>query len=239
MGLKSMSMIIIVDDQPVNRSVYAKMATSVGNDVRVDTYADPREALCAMRETMPDLIITDYRMPGMNGASFIRRIRSEPALADIPTIVITVYDDKNYRFRALEAGATDFLLSPVDHREFVTRARNLLKLRKQQLLIAGRAQRLERKLERSERSLEQMIRDSSERLAQVIDCVPALISATDRNGRVLFVNRCHAEFFGFDPATVVGRDPLEFFGEEHCARRKALERPAGVGARGQEEVDER
>ena len=218
-----MSMIIIVDDQPVNRSVYAKMATSVGNDVRVDTYADPREALCAMRETTPDLIITDYRMPGMNGASFIRRIRSEPALADIPTIVITVYDDKNYRFRALEAGATDFLLSPVDHREFVTRARNLLKLRKQQLLIAGRAQRLERKLERSERSLEQIIRNSSERLAQVIDCVPALISATDRNGRVLFVNECHAEFFGFDPATVVGRDPLEFLGEENCARRKALD----------------
>ena len=96
-----------------------------------------------MQERTPDLIVTDYRMPGMNGASFIRRIRTDPALADIPTIVITVYDEKSYRLRALDAGATDFLLSPVDHREFVTRARNLLKLRKQQALLAVRAQKLE------------------------------------------------------------------------------------------------
>ena len=43
--------------------------------------------------------------------------------------MITVYEEKRYRLHALDAGATDFLLSPVDHREFVTRARNLLKLR--------------------------------------------------------------------------------------------------------------
>ena len=80
----------------------------------------------------PDFIITDYKMPGMNGAAFIARVRAEPALADIPVMVITVFEERNYRLRALDAGATDFLLSPVDHREFVTRARNLLKLRKRQ-----------------------------------------------------------------------------------------------------------
>ena len=111
-------------------------------------------------------------------------------------IVITVYEEKRYRLRALDAGATDFLLSPVDHREFVTRARNLLKLRKQQALLAVRAQNLELKLKRSERSLVQAIRHSSERLAQVIDCVPTPISATDQEGRFLFANVCHARLFG-------------------------------------------
>jgi diguanylate cyclase (GGDEF)-like protein/PAS domain S-box-containing protein len=218
-----MSTIVIVDDQSINRSIYAKMAEAVGHDVRVETFADPRKALCAMRERTPDLIVTDYRMPGMNGASFIRRVRSEPALADIPTIVITVYAEKSYRMRALDAGATDFLLSPVDHREFVTRARNLLKLRKQQALLAARAKTLEQKLECSERSLVQTIRYSSERLAQVIDCVPVPISATDRNGRSLFANDCHARIFGTDPATPFGRDPQDIFGEENAARRKALD----------------
>ena len=140
----------------------------------------------------PDLIITDYQMPGLNGASFIRRVRAEPALADIPIIVITVYEDKAFRLRALDAGASDFLLSPVDPREFVTRARNLLKLREQQMLLAIRAELLERKLRRSQRSLQQAVRDSSERLAQVIDAVPAMISATDQQGRFLFMNAYHA-----------------------------------------------
>jgi diguanylate cyclase (GGDEF)-like protein/PAS domain S-box-containing protein len=218
-----MSTIVIVDDQPVNRSIYAKIALSVGDDVRVETFGDPRAALEAVVQNTPDLIITDYKMPGMNGAAFIRRIRAEPALADIPTIVITVYEEKSYRYRALDAGATDFLLSPVDHREFVIRARNLLKLRKQQLLLANRADRLERKLERSERSLEQAVRDSSERLAQVIDAVPALISATDQNGRYLFVNAYQAAMMGVDPAGMIGCDPVKILGEENAARNKALD----------------
>lgn len=67
--------------------------------------------------------------------------------------------------RALEAGATDFLNSPVDHQEFVTRARNLLKLRQQQIQLAARAENLAHKLKDSERSREEALRDSSERLA--------------------------------------------------------------------------
>jgi diguanylate cyclase (GGDEF)-like protein/PAS domain S-box-containing protein len=218
-----MSTIIIVDDQPVNRSIYAKIAASIGEDVNVETFSDPRKALDAVLKKTPDLIITDYKMPGMNGATFIRRLRAEPALIDVPTIVITVYDEKAYRLRALDAGATDFLLSPVDHREFVTRARNLLKLRKQQLLLADRAQTLEHKLEHSERNLEQAVRDSSERLGQVIDAVPALISATDQNGRFLFANDFYANLIGTNPASMIGRDPVEVFGEEGAARLKALD----------------
>jgi diguanylate cyclase (GGDEF)-like protein/PAS domain S-box-containing protein len=218
-----MSTIVIVDDQPVNRAVYAKIASSIDNDIRTETFADPREALLALVKLAPDLIITDYKMPRMNGAAFIAHVRSEPTLADVPIIVITIFEDKNYRLRALDAGATDFLLSPVDHREFVTRARNLLKLRKQQLLLAHRADRLARKLERSERSLRQAVRDSSERLAQVIDAVPAMISATDQKGRFLFMNAYQAGLMGIDPAAAVGRDPEEILSGENGARSKAFD----------------
>src|SRR5690606_21950403 len=114
-----MNKIVIVDDQPINRSVYAKIAASIEEGIQVETFADPRVALEAITADPPDLVITDYKMPNMNGATFIRHIRAEPSLADIPVIVITVFEEKSYRFRALDAGATDFLLSPVDHREFV------------------------------------------------------------------------------------------------------------------------
>ncbi|MDQ6701965.1 MAG: response regulator, partial [Pseudomonadota bacterium] len=218
-----MSTIVIVDDQAVNRSIYAKIASSIADDVLTRTFGDSREALEALVGIVPDLIITDYQMPGLNGASFIRRVRAEPTLADIPIIVITIFADKAFRLRALAAGATDFLLSPVDPREFVTRARNLLKLREQQMFLAIRAELLERKLQRSQRSLQQAVRDSSERLAQVIDAVPAMISATDQQGRFLFMNAYQAELMGIDPSSVAGSDAAEILGAENGARSKAFD----------------
>lgn len=218
-----MSTIVIVDDQPVNRTIYAKIASSIEDDVWTRTFGDPREALDALVGIAPDLIITDYKMPGLSGASFVRRVRAEPSLADIPIIVITVFEDKAFRLRALDAGATDFLLSPVDHREFVTRARNLLKLRKQQMLLAHRAEDLERKLQRSQVSLREAVRDSSERLAQVIDAVPAMISATDECGRFLFMNAYQAQLMGIDPSSIAGRDAAEVLGAENGARSKAFD----------------
>jgi diguanylate cyclase (GGDEF)-like protein/PAS domain S-box-containing protein len=218
-----MSTIVIVDDQPINRAIYSKIASSIESVARIETFADPREALNSLGTLAPDILITDYNMPGLDGAAFIARVRAEPTTADIPIVVITVYEDKSYRLRALDAGASDFLLSPVDHREFVTRVKNLLKLRKQQLQLADRAERLERRLERSEQSLREAVRDSSERLAQVIDAVPAMISATDQQGRFLFMNAYQAGMMGFEPSAAIGRGAAEILDAESAARAKAFD----------------
>ena len=233
-----MSTIVIVDDQPVNRTIYAKLASSIADDVVTTTFGDPREALKELVGIAPDLIITDYKMPGLDGASFIHRVRAKPTLADIPIIVITIFNDKAFRLRALDAGATDFLLSPVDHSEFVTRARNLLKLRQQQVLLSLRSELLERKLQRSHQSLEQAVRDSSERLAQVIDAVPAMISATDLQGRFLFMNAYQAELMGIDPSSVAGRDAAEILGAESGARSKAFDQLVWQGSRAIDSFEE-
>ena len=103
---------------------------------RCSAFEDPLAALEWLAGNTPDLVITDFKMPNLDGAEFTRRFRELPGCADVPVVVITVYDERSFRLSALEAGATDFLHSPVDHSEFVTRARNLLKLRKQQLLLA-------------------------------------------------------------------------------------------------------
>ena len=219
-----MSLVVIVDDQPTNRQIFTRIATSIEAGTQVRAFADPRSALEWLAGNTPDLVVTDYNMPHMDGAEFISQMRRVPTLVDVPIIVITVFEDRAYRIAALDAGATDFLQSPVDHREFVTRARNLLKLRQQQLLLADRANNLKRELEVSERALERTIRDSRDQLAQVIDTVPALISATDRDGRFLFVNAYHSKVTGLDPAKVVGRDSSDVLGEEAASRNKALDR---------------
>ena len=219
-----MSLIVIVDDRVTNRNIFGRLAASIEPDLTVKTFGDPVEALRWLADNTPDLIITDYKMPQMDAAEFIRHFRSSGASIDIPIVVITVYEERSFRLQALEAGATDFLHSPVDHHEFVTRARNLLNLRKHQLLLASRAVNLERELENSERSRELALRDSSERLAQVIDTLPIMISAAGYDGSVLFVNAYESAFFGSDTGAVADRHRMTLLGREAGARSHALDR---------------
>ena len=219
-----MSLIVILDDRVTNRNIFAKLAASIEEGADVRAFGDPLETLAWLEHNVPDLVISDYKMPNLDGAEFTRRFRQIPACADVPVVVITVNEERSHRMRALEAGATDFLQSPVDYNEFLTRARNLLKMRKQQLIIMGRAVHLERELEHSERSREEVLRDSSERLAQVIDTVPAMISAADRDGHCVFVNALKASFYGLDPGSIVGKKTSEAFGAEHDERSHTLDR---------------
>jgi diguanylate cyclase (GGDEF)-like protein/PAS domain S-box-containing protein len=222
--VRKMSLIVIVDDRITNRNIFAKLATSIEEDVAVRSFGDPAEALEWLKDNTPDLVVTDYKMPNMDGAEFVRRFRRLPECSDIPAVVITVYEERAHRINALEAGATDFLQSPVDHHEFLTRARNLLKLRKQQLVIKSRATELERELMDSERFRKEVLRDSRERLAQVIDTVPALISATDRDGRCVFLNAFTANFYGVDPTQASGKTAAEIFGSNFGPQSAGLDR---------------
>ncbi len=215
-----MSLVVIIDDSATNRNIFGLLAQSLAPDVTVKTFGDPVEALSWLSDNTPYLIITDYKMPQMDAAEFIRRFRAFHNSDNVPVIVITVYEERSSRLQALEAGATDFLTSPVDHHEFITRARNLLDLRKHQLLLAQRADTLERELKDSERSL----RDSSERLAQVIDTLPIMIRAVGYDGSVLFVNAYETRFFDADPAAVIGKQGSVLLGEDAWLHSYALDR---------------
>jgi diguanylate cyclase (GGDEF)-like protein/PAS domain S-box-containing protein len=219
-----MSIIVILDDLETNRKIFSKLAASIESGVTVRSFGDPTDLLAWLEHNTPDLIVTDFKMPKMNGAEFIRRFRAQPNRDEIPIVVITVYEDREFRLRALEAGATDFLTSPVDHQEFVTRARNLLKLRKQQIQLATRANNLVQELKDAERSRDEALRDSSERLAQVIDTVPAMIMATDCEGRILFINAYHSALLGIGPNEAIGFDMPPVFGEDQVTRSKTLDR---------------
>jgi signal transduction histidine kinase len=128
-----MATILILDDRNTNRKILAQLAISVEPGVAVRACASGEEGLAAAAEQAPDLVFSDFNMPGMNGAEFVAEFRKLKGCIDVPVIVVTAYEDREHRYRALEAGATDFLASPVDHHEFVVRARNLLALRRQSL----------------------------------------------------------------------------------------------------------
>ena len=158
----------------------------------------------------------------MDGADFIRAFRALPGAREIPVVVVTVYEDRSYCYQALEAGATDFLLSPVDHVEFRARARNLLTLRKQQQLLEERTQELRRELVSSSEQHEAALRASELRLRRLIDTVPAIISAVDVHGRLTLINSAHQQLYGVEPATAIGRTLKQVYGEDYATKQSVL-----------------
>jgi diguanylate cyclase (GGDEF)-like protein/PAS domain S-box-containing protein len=217
-----MANVVVIDDRVTNRNILARLAASVEEGARVKAFASPQAALDSVLTTVPDLVITDYKMPGMDGADFVRAFRALPGARDVPVVVVTVYEDRSYCYQALEAGATDFLLSPVDHVEFRARARNLLTLRKQQKLLEQRTHELRRELVSSSEQHEAALRASELRLRRLIDTVPATISAVDSTGRMTLINSAHKQLYGIDPATAIGRTLEQVYGEEHATKQLVL-----------------
>jgi CheY-like chemotaxis protein len=128
-----MSRVVIVDDQAINRKVLSRLAGALEPDVEVVAFEDPISALSFVRQNTLDLLITDYKMPQISGAEMIRRFRTFPSCCDVPALVVTAYEDMEYRARAMEAGANDFILSPLNHTEFRLQSRKLLALRRETL----------------------------------------------------------------------------------------------------------
>ncbi len=138
--------VVIIDDQSTGRKILEKLVRTIERGLVVDSYAEPGAALERVKAETPDLVLTDYKMPGLDGVEFTRRFRRVPGCADVPLIMVTVVDDRRIRYEALEAGATDFLTRPIDHYECRARCRNLLTLRKQQKIIKDRARWLEQQV---------------------------------------------------------------------------------------------
>jgi two-component system response regulator RpfG len=145
--LRRQRKVLIVDDESTGRTILSKIIQQVEDDISVVAFDNPLEALSWLDNNHPDLIVTDYRMPDINGVDLIRKIREKSASQDIPIMMITVVSEKSVRYDALEAGATAFLTRPIDQIECRTSCRNLLKLHEQQSIIQDRADWLARQVE--------------------------------------------------------------------------------------------
>jgi diguanylate cyclase (GGDEF)-like protein len=130
-----MPTVVVIDDVLPNALLLKSYMKRLG-DVEVRTFVDPHEALAVCMGTPPDLVLLDYQMPQMSGIDFLGKFRRVVQLKSVPVVMITGEAARETLYRALEAGANDFLRKPVDDIELVTRARNLLELRRRELALA-------------------------------------------------------------------------------------------------------
>lgn len=113
---------LVVDDEIRITTMMRMNLESEG--LRVITATNGREALDHLREEMPDIIILDVMMPGVDGFETLRRIRTA---SQVPIIMLTAKDEESDRIKGLELGADDYVGKPFSHRELVSRIKAVLR----------------------------------------------------------------------------------------------------------------
>lgn len=160
--------VVIVEDTPVNLVLMQNLVRRLGDhDCKV--FSEPELGLAWCFASPPDLIIVDYMMPVMDGIEFIGHCRANDDLRNLPILMVTAAADKEVRYAALEAGATDFLTKPIDKNEFTPRVKNMLRLRESMMATTRRADELAIEVRKATAEIHQRERETVLRLAKAAE----------------------------------------------------------------------
>lgn len=107
-----MPKILVIEDTENNRIIISRRLKSKGHEVHL--CEDAEQGILAARELLPALILMDIGLPGMDGWSACRALRSDPVTASIPIIALTAHAMAGDRENALAAGASDYETKPID-----------------------------------------------------------------------------------------------------------------------------
>ena len=117
--------ILIVEDEPAIRDMIAYA-------LRTQSYQpicaqDGKEALQAVAERIPDLILLDWMLPGTTGIELVRRFRKEANTRDVPIIMLTAKGEESDRITGFDSGADDYVVKPFSARELLARIKAVLR----------------------------------------------------------------------------------------------------------------
>ena len=124
---QSIPVVLVVDDNIQNLELVQAYLEELA--VRTTAAHDGQEALDQVKKNPPDLILLDVMMPKMSGFEVCRRVKNDPATANIPIIMVTALNELGDIERGIDSGTDDFLTKPLNKWELVTRVKTMLKLK--------------------------------------------------------------------------------------------------------------
>lgn len=127
--------ILVVDDEWINREMM--QALLEGEGYRVMLAHGGQQALEMVAAQPPDLVLTDVRMPGMNGYDLCARLKSDAATRHIPVVLISGLESEADQQRGIEAGADDFVGKPLDTLIMLNRLKTLLRIKRLHDVVAA------------------------------------------------------------------------------------------------------
>lgn len=189
------SVLMLIDDQPRNsRLLQAQLAE--GNFHYMIAQSG-EEALAQLQTCLPDLIILDFMMPGMNGYEVALRLKEDPRTRNIPIIMLTALSDQTSRLEGLSAGVEEFINKPVDQAELWVRVRNLLRLKEYQDLLTEHNHTLSKQVAERTRQLSEAYRDTIYTMVKAAEYKDEDTGAHVQ--RISFYCLEVAEYLGMDP----------------------------------------
>ena len=127
--------VLIVEDDPDQLELIRISLKDAG--LAIGTAVNGVEAIVKTRSMLPDLIVLDLMLPGLNGFEICESLRQDPVTANIPVIILTGMPGQFGRFAGHESGANGFLLKPFDPAQLVSKVEELLAARKTKAHIAA------------------------------------------------------------------------------------------------------
>jgi two-component system phosphate regulon response regulator PhoB len=120
----STRILIVEDEEPLTLLLRYNLEAE-GYGVEVAGRGD--DADLRLKESIPDLVVIDWMLPGLSGIELVRRLRSRPETADLPIIMLTAHGEETERVRGLSTGADDYIVKPFSVPELLARVRALLR----------------------------------------------------------------------------------------------------------------
>ncbi len=187
--------VLLVDDNADMR-VYVRRLLE--GRYTVETASDGLAALESLAHRVPDLVLSDVMMPGLDGYGLVRRLRESPRTREVPIILLSARAGEESTVEGLRQGANDYLAKPFSARELLARVEGNI--------AAARAREAARLAERERGKLAALVEQSSE-----------FIGMADLEGHVLYVNDAGRRLVGLSADAVPGLPVFDFFPESDRA----------------------
>ena len=198
---RSLKTVWVIDDDETALLLADEVLSDAGFQVR--TFANASSALAAAETEIPEIMVVDVIMPGLNGFEFCARLRSLPQGAVVPILVTTSLDDTTSIDNAYEAGATDFATKPLNWTIEIYRLDYMLRSAKTALNLLEK---------------EHETRLAKEQWERTFDSITDSVTVLDTDLNILRANKATTKLFGGAPEATLGRPCYKLFqrGGEKC-----------------------
>ena len=214
--------ILVVEDNTSDLKFLTNILTKAG--YRARPASDGELALRSVEAKLPDLILLDVKMPGMNGVDVCRLLKADPATRDLPVIFISALGETNLKVKALEAGGIDYVTKPIDPLEVLARINTHLNIYRLQQRLAFQSEELIGEI-KERKQVEKSLRESEAWLSTTLESIGDAVIATDVGGRVTFMNPVALSLTGCNRQETIGKPLEEVFCIINEESRQPVESP--------------
>ncbi|MUG91286.1 PAS domain S-box protein [Scytonema sp. UIC 10036] len=194
--------ILLADD---NADIRHYMRRLLNQQYEVEVVSDGVAALAAIRQQMPDLVLTDVMMPRLDGFGLLQALRANPDTRQIPIILLSARAGEESRIEGLAAGADDYLIKPFSARELLARVEATLKMTRMRQETAQK----ERELRLISEAAQQQAEDAYDRINQLLESMTDAFTALDCDWRIIHQNAAAQRINGKPLTAVLGKTHWE------------------------------